>query len=184
LRAHRSGFMLEVYANMKLIIGLGNPGKKYEWTRHNLAWLVLDKIAGEEKWEEHHKAKALTLKVGQNMLVKPLTFMNESGRAVRSLMDFYKLSPADIFVVHDDKDMEFGQMRAVKDSGSGGHNGVQSIINYLATQEFTRLKLGIANKKIGRTPTDAFVLQPFSFFEKRTVKKWLPEIVKKIEESL
>jgi len=173
--------------NMKLIVGLGNPGKKYEWTRHNLGWLAVNEFAAgfDAKWEEHHKAKAWVAKVNvgeeQLLLVKPLTFMNSSGAAVRALVDFYKLSAADVILVHDEKDLELGKMKIVEDASAGGHNGVDDVFRALGTQKVLRLRLGIQAAKASRIPTEKFVLQPFSFFEKRTVKKWLPEIAEAIE---
>lgn len=165
----------------KLIIGLGNPGKQYEWTRHNIGWIILDSLKEEldpsTKWEKHHKVKAEITKIGNTILMKPLTFMNKSGEAVQQLMAFYKLAPEDILVIHDDLDMDFLKTRKVNDSGSGGNNGVQSIIDYLGTKKFDRLKIGISNKKRSRIPADRFVLMPFGFFEKREIKKELSTII-------
>ena len=165
---------------MKTVIALGNPEKKYEKTRHNLGWLALDQFIGEAKWEKHHKAKALTTKVDGVLFVKPLTYMNESGRAVNDIVKFYKLSTKDLLIIHDDVDLRFGKMRIVKDVRSGGHRGVQSIINQLGTQDFVRLRLGTANDKLKKWSTEHFVLEPFSFFEKRKLNKWLPTITEAI----
>ena len=168
--------------NMKLVVGLGNPGKKYDWTRHNLGWLALNEFAAghDATWEEHHKAKAWTAKISigdeQVLLVKPLTFMNTSGQAVRALVDFYKLQPSDVIVVHDEFDLALGKMKIVEDASAGGHNGVRDVLTVLGTQKVTRLRLGIGSGKASRIPRERFVLQPFSFFEKRSIKKWLPEI--------
>lgn len=173
-----------------LIVALGNPGKKYEWTRHNLGWLAADAFVSsalgsvqpsDSAWKKHHKADVLEFKTNGFSIIKPQTFMNESGAAVRAYLDFYQLDSSDIIVVHDDIDLEFGKMRIVKDSGAGGHNGVASLIDRLGTQDFIRLKLGVSNSKRARIPADKFVLQPFSFFEKIKVKRWLAEITEAID---
>lgn len=168
-----------------LIIGLGNPGKRFEWTRHNLGWLVLDAMADVQDWNKHHKANALISKIeleGQPVaLLKPQTFMNESGRAVREYLSYHKGNPDQIIVIHDDIDLDLGTMKIITSGGSAGHNGVQSIIKELKTQDFIRVRLGIRAKSIEKMPSDRFVLHAFSFFEKRTVKKWLPKIVNAIE---
>lgn len=180
-------YLVKKRVDMKLIVGLGNPGKKYEWTRHNLGWLALDKFAEsfDVKWEEHHKAKAWVAKIvvgeEQVLLVKPLTFMNSSGSAVRALLDFYKLSSDDIVLVHDEMDLALGKIKIVEDSSAGGHNGVNDVFKMLGTQRVVRLRLGIRGSKTSRIPTERFVLQPFGFFEKRSVKKLLPEVSEMIE---
>ena len=167
---------------MKLVVGLGNPGKKYDWTRHNLGWLALNEFASghDAAWEEHHKAKAWTAKINvggeQVLLVKPLTFMNNSGSAVRALVDFYKLQSSDVILVHDEFDLALGKMKIVEDASAGGHNGVGDVFKMLGTQQVARLRLGIGSSKSSRIPRERFVLQPFPFFEKRSIKKWLPEI--------
>ena len=169
---------------MRLIVGLGNPGKTYEWTRHNLGFQAVDAYAShaQASWEKHHKANADTAKIGNDvLLVKPLTSMNLSGQAVKTLLDFYHLRPEDLIVIHDDKDLAFGQMRLSPGSGSAGHNGVASVLESLGTQKCTRIRLGIKNQKLGRMPTDAFVLAPFTFFEKRSIKKWLSRIREAID---
>lgn len=168
-----------------LIIGLGNPGKRFEWTRHNLGWLVLDAMVGAQDWNKHHKAKALISKIevdGQSVvLFKPQTYMNESGRAVREYLSYHKGNPGQIIVIHDDIDITLGKMKIVTSGGAAGHNGVQSIIKELKTQDFTRIRLGVRAKSIEKMPSDRFVLHAFSFFEKRTVKKWLPKIMDAIK---
>jgi len=180
--------------NETLIIGLGNPGKKFEWTRHNLGWLALDQLlsagsglkpAPTPSWEKHHKVNALITKtmIGDQsvVLMKPQTSMNDSGKAIREYLSYHKGNPDQIIVVHDDIDIDLGKMRIVKSGSSAGHNGVQSIIKQLKTQDFIRLRLGVKNKKLQKIPSDRFVLQPFSFFEKRAVRKWLVDIAEAVE---
>lgn len=175
--------------NQKIIIALGNPGKKYETTRHNLGWMALDAYktaigTDDIKWENHNRTKALIAKIPTDtilLLVKPVTFMNNSGDTVQDIISFYKATPSDIIVIHDDKDLAFGSMRITQDASSGGHNGVQSIITKIGTQKFTRLRLGIKSNKASKIPAEKFVLQPFTYFEKRNLKKWLLTMVEAIE---
>lgn len=137
---------------MKLIVGLGNPGSEYADTRHNIGYMILDKLAkelGEEsaRWNEQDKFQAVTARIGDVLLVKPITFMNRSGEAVSAIMRFYKLSPADVWVIHDDIDLPMGKIRIREQGSSAGHNGVQSIINALGTNNFVRYRLGIGRGK-------------------------------------
>lgn len=137
---------------MKLIIGLGNPGRQYESTRHNIGFMVVDKLERElaagvpPAWQKDEKKNVLTARIGEVLLVKPQTFMNKSGFAVKALMDFYKLTPADVWVVHDDMDLPLGKIKIREKGGSAGHNGVQSIIDLLKTDAFVRFRLGIGKE--------------------------------------
>ncbi|MFA5127849.1 MAG: aminoacyl-tRNA hydrolase [Patescibacteria group bacterium] len=170
---------------MKLIIGLGNPGKEYVNTRHNAGFMALDYLADKlgASFTKNNKfnAEIAESKLGQEkaILAKPLTFMNESGRAVRAICDFYKISPSDVLVIHDDKDITLGESKTQTNRTSAGHNGVESIIGHLGTQEFTRLRLGI------KSPTDImdtadFVLGKFTTEEKNI----LVEVIKKEIEKI
>jgi len=142
---------------MKLIIGLGNPGKKYERTRHNFGFLAVNHIqaslGGFEPWTLNNTANALISKgqiLGNDiLLVKPQTFMNLSGSAVQKLRDFYKIETKDIWVVHDDFDLPLGLLRLSQSASPAGHKGVKSIIEMLGTKDFVRFRLGI--RPIGRT---------------------------------
>ncbi|MDA0814799.1 MAG: aminoacyl-tRNA hydrolase [Verrucomicrobia bacterium] len=127
-------------------MGLGNPGKKYHGTRHNVGFLVLDRLAERAgvSFTPHLKWKAEVARVGEAMLlVKPLTFMNESGRAVQLLADFYKVAPENCIVVYDDVALGFGEFRIRREGTAGGHNGVKSLIACLGTQAFPRLRFGV-----------------------------------------
>ena len=134
-----------------IIVGLGNPGKKYEGTRHNAGFAALDHVA--EKWGVRvTKAKfdALTgtgtaagVKV---LLMKPQTFMNLSGESIREAVDYYKIDPEDIIVIYDDISLEPGQLRIRLKGSAGGHNGIKNIIAHLGTQEFPRIKVGVGAK--------------------------------------
>jgi len=154
---------------MKLIIGLGNPGKTYQRNRHNIGWRIIEAFGAMHGFEEStvgkkHKAETAEGELFGHkvMLVKPQTFMNLSGKSVASLVNFFKLNPSqDILVCHDDKDMLFGKLRERSEGGSGGHNGIKSITSSLGTEKFHRLKFGVGHED-QQIPTDAFVLQNFS----------------------
>ncbi|OGG24007.1 aminoacyl-tRNA hydrolase [Candidatus Gottesmanbacteria bacterium RIFCSPLOWO2_01_FULL_43_11b] len=133
---------------MKLIVGLGNPGDKYRDTRHNIGFMVVEHLANEIggpaiPWSEETKHHALVARRGEIILVKPTTFMNASGMAVSSVASYYKISPGDIWVIHDDLDLPIGKIRIRTGGGSAGHNGVESIMREIKTDVFTRFRLGI-----------------------------------------
>lgn len=138
---------------MKLIVGLGNPGSEYQDTRHNIGFMTIDKLAKELTsesvvWNTEEKFKALTAKVGDVLLVKPVTLMNGSGASISSIMHFYKLAPSDVWVIHDDMDLPIGKIRIRQKGSSAGHRGVESIIAGLKTDEFIRFRLGIGRGKL------------------------------------
>jgi len=177
---------------MKLIIGLGNPGSEYFNTRHNFGFLALnyfqDSTPGFSAWQSNDKFQAL-ISEGQIdnekvFLAKPQTFMNNSGQAVKLLTDFYKLTPADIIILHDDLDLSIGELKVSHNASAGGHKGAASIIQILGTQDFTRIRLGIKPKTfsfsslfkgrlggIFKTPAEKFVLRQFSNSEKPLVQQ-------------
>lgn len=137
---------------MKCIVGLGNPGKKYEMTRHNIGFLAIDRLAdkhGITLDEAKFKAVIGTGRINGErvVLVKPLTYMNLSGEAVRPILDYYKIDIDDLLVIYDDLDMVPGKLRLRPKGSAGGHNGIKSLIQHLGTMEFKRLKLGV-----GRPP--------------------------------
>ena len=171
---------------MKLIVGLGNPGKEYEKTRHNIGFMMVDKIKEIYGFSDFEFDKKFHAEISKNkltknsnsVLLKPQTFMNNSGRPVKAFMDFYKITPDNLIVIHDDIDIELGKYKISSDSGSAGHNGVVDIIDKIGTQKFTRIRVGIANEKLRAQidPSD-FVLQKFS---KEELDK-ISEIMAKIE---
>ena len=137
---------------MKCIVGLGNPGEKYKDTRHNVGFLVVEKLAhelgaGDLSWQQEKKWNALVAKTGDILLVKPLTFMNESGLSVSAICSFHKLKPSDVWVIHDDMDLPIGKIRIRMGGGAAGHHGVESVMNALSTDAFTRFRLGIGRGK-------------------------------------
>ena len=151
---------------MKVIVGLGNPGKKYENTRHNIGFAAIDYIAEKEGININTgKHKAL---VGSGyidgvkvLLLKPQTFMNLSGESLRPIMDFYKLEPEDFLVIFDDIDLDVGRIRIRRKGSAGGHNGIKSIISHLGSMEFPRIKIGVGAKPPGYDLAD-YVLGHFS----------------------
>ena len=146
---------------MKMIVGLGNPGKEYDYTRHNTGFLVIDSFVSNFKFEKKFNAMiAVKIINGEKVLfVKPQTFMNNSGEAVGKIASYYHISSFDIMVVHDDMDIELGHFK-IKDHGrSGGHNGIKSIIDSLGTDNFVRLKVGIGHSL---DDTISYVLGRFS----------------------
>lgn len=147
---------------MKLIVGLGNPGKEYENTRHNVGFMIVDHYLGSDEWKEKFKALYCEKRInGEKVLfVKPLTFMNLSGDAVVQFVHYYDIDINDILVIQDDMDIAFGSFKLKKDSSDGGHNGIKSIINRLGTQGFSRLKVGLSHDK--SMDTRDYVLGKFS----------------------
>jgi len=138
---------------MKLIIGLGNPGSEYQDTRHNIGFMVIEKLAKELSkdpvtWKEEEKFKALIAKISDVILVKPITFMNSSGIAVSSVMHYFKLAPSDAWIIHDDIDLPLGKIRIREKGSSAGHRGVDSVIAELKTDQFVRFRLGIGRGKL------------------------------------
>lgn len=146
---------------MKLIVGLGNPGKEYENTRHNIGFMVLDQYAKEANWQRKFNALYTTTIVNNEkiILLKPETYMNLSGDAVVECVNFFKIDIKDILIIHDDLDLPFGKYRIKINSSAGGHNGIKSIINRLGTDSFARLKIGIS--KNDTMDTKDFVLGKF-----------------------
>lgn len=153
-----------------VIVGLGNPGEQYILTRHNAGFLIIDELAKRwntsillEKWKALYVS--LQVKGAKVHLVKPLTFMNRSGNAVANFIRFYKVSPDQLLVVHDDLDMAPGRVKLVQGGGAGGHNGIKSLVESLGTNNFFRLKIGIGRPGQGGVhqdfPVDKYVLSHF-----------------------
>jgi peptidyl-tRNA hydrolase, PTH1 family len=137
---------------MKLIVGLGNPGVNYQDTRHNIGFMVVDKLARElgtdtVSWQNNSALRSEIAKIGEVMLVKPQTFMNRSGDAVSAIVSYFKLKPEDVWVIHDDIDLPIGKIRIREQGASGGHNGIDSVISSLKTDKFVRFRLGIGRGK-------------------------------------
>ena len=149
-----------------LVAGLGNPGPRYERTRHNAGWLVLDELARrhEGSWRSKFSGALAETRLGDLRLglLKPETYMNESGRSVAAATRFFKVEPESLLVVHDDVDLEPGRLQARRGGGLAGHNGLRSLARDLGTQEFLRLRIGVGRPGRGdpRSVSD-WVLSPF-----------------------
>ena len=132
----------------RLVVGLGNPGRKYAETRHNVGFMVVDRIAAERglTFDADKRWEALIAKDGSRYLLKPQTYMNESGVAVGKVAAFYKIEPAEVLVIYDDLDLPLGRMRIRGGGSAGGHNGMRSIIAHLGTDRFPRLRVGIGRR--------------------------------------
>lgn len=159
---------------MTLIVGLGNPGQAYRDTRHNVGFTVVDALADrwkvDDQWREKFDALQIkTIRGSESViLAKPLTFMNLSGQSVAGLAEFYKIEPADILIVTDDVALPLGRLRARREGGAGGHNGLKSIIQSLATQAFPRMRVGVGRGDNRRDLAD-HVLGRFEADERDTV---------------
>ena len=143
----------------RLLVGLGNPGREYAETRHNVGFMIIDRLAAKSRAEFRTEKtwKAAMSKSGDLLLCKPFTFMNLSGKSVRAVCDFYKISPAEVLVVLDDTALPLGRLRLRTDGSAGGHNGLQSVIDHLGTPAVPRLRIGswccIAPTSTPRRPT-------------------------------
>lgn len=177
---------------MHLIVGLGNPGKRYEKTRHNVGFMAVDLLhrsldnAGVSAWELSSKFNAAiaggTVNGTKIILAKPMTFMNSSGEAVQLIAHYYKIPAKDIIVVHDDKDLQLGEYKIQKNRGHAGHNGVRSITELIGSADYTRVRIGIAsanNKKMTDVP--AFVLEKFGLLERKKIQTILEKTITELK---
>jgi len=158
-----------------LIVGLGNPGRQYEGSRHNTGFRVLERLAaGLDVKIDRAKFSALTRLTAAEgrkvLLMEPQTFMNLSGQAVREAADYYKVPPARIIVVHDDIDLPVGRIRVRASGSAGGHNGIKSVIGCLGTQDFLRVKVGVGAKPTPEYDLADWVLSRFSAQEKKLLE--------------
>lgn len=172
---------------MKLVVGLGNPGNSYNFTRHNTGFLALDfyfKTHGLE-FAEKTKYSAIYHKEGDTIFVKPQTFYNDSGISVRGFQNFYKIDYGDILAICDDFNLEFGKLRFRHQGTDGGNNGLKSTIRELGTSDFPRLRVGTGNNELRRKLGDTdFVLGKFTTEEKAKLPGILREVDEKIDEFL
>ncbi|MBI4426810.1 MAG: aminoacyl-tRNA hydrolase [Candidatus Kerfeldbacteria bacterium] len=153
--------------NSRLVVGLGNPGQQYERTRHNLGWRVVnavrDQLAGAIDWRgEGNSQVAHTAGQPRIFLLKPQTFMNESGQPVARFVNFYKIPFDRLWVIHDDVDLPFGELRPALDRGAAGHQGVESVIQALGSKAFHRLRLGVGSNRNHNLAAEDYVLQNFT----------------------
>ena len=178
---------------MKLIVGLGNPGKNYQKTRHNIGFMILDAWQARLQesscpdWNLSKKFNAeiceFNIKKEKVILAKPMTYMNASGQSVQLIAHYYKIKSHDIIVVHDDKDIDLGKIKIQNEKNSAGHNGVQSIMDHLKTKDFTRIRIGVASQnKRKMTNTAKFVLNKFGLTEKSKLKTVIQDTISKLED--
>lgn len=175
---------------MKLLVGLGNPGEKFKGTRHNLGFEVVDeyrrKVNGEEwKIEKKFNSELCTLS-SELILARPQTFMNLSGDSVSKIANYFKISPEDILIIHDELDLPLGKIKIRLGGAAAGHHGVEDIIEKIGTDKFGRLRLGIGNPKTqaaepNHIPIDSFVTSKFSEHEVSDVKHLLKKALKALE---
>lgn len=169
---------------MFLVVGLGNPGKKYEKTRHNIGFMALDLLRESEgffefsEWKEDKKFKAevsgATINAKKIILAKPTTFMNNSGESVQKIASYYQVPRENIIVVHDDKDINLGEIKVQSGRGHAGHNGIKSIFEHVGDENITRIRVGIKAKndrKMQNVPK--FVLGKFGIFERAVLNNTL-----------
>ena len=172
---------------MHLIVGLGNPGKNYLFTRHNIGFIAVDvfKESFDPVPSEKSEQKALTYKISFEgndiLLVKPQTYMNLSGESVRGLMAYYKIPIENILIIHDDIDSRFGSIKFQKARGAGGHNGIRSIHELLGTDQYARLKLGVGRPLNPNQSVEDYVLQNFSTEEKDHLEDYMIRVCDAIE---
>ncbi|WP_341932452.1 aminoacyl-tRNA hydrolase [Streptococcus pluranimalium] len=170
----------------KLIVGLGNPGSKYDQTRHNVGFMAVDTIVKEIDFNftEDKTFKAYVtsgfINAEKVYFIKPTTFMNNSGIAVKALLTYYNIAIEDLIVIYDDLDMEVGKIRFRQKGSAGGHNGIKSIIAHIGTQEFDRIKIGIGRPQNGMTVIN-HVLGKFSPDEMITIDNTLDKVDKAVK---
>ncbi len=187
---------------MKLVVGLGNPGREYENTRHNVGWLVVDALAklGAGEWSHSDKFEAEVAKVdpatwkvhepsrlerAKFILLKPTTFMNNSGRSVERVRAFYKLEPSEIVVIHDELALPLGTVRIRLGGQTAGHNGIGSLIHHLGTDQFWRVRIGIETDHPQRvTDPTGYVLDRFSSPEREPIDRVIDQTVSSLVDSL
>lgn len=173
---------------MKLIVGLGNPGRNYAANRHNLGFMCLNHLARTQGIRFDRKLGLARIGTGEVagsevILAKPQTFMNLSGQSVKRLIQRFNISLADLLIIHDDLDLPLGKIRIRHGGGSGGHKGVESIITELGSQDFTRLRVGIrrpdateGSTEISEADITAYVLSDFTNSEKQTIARVIPTV--------
>ena len=178
---------------MTLIVGLGNPGRKYIRTRHNLGFRVVNQFAKEKKFPKFRFSKKFNSLISEGrldkkkvILAKPQTFMNNSGKAVKLLTKPYTLDPNNLIIVHDDIDLPLGKMKIIKNRGAAGHKGIQSITDELGTKNFVRFRIGIKPKPYTLDPKtlESFLLQKFTKKEEKLLKEVIKRTCQAIEVAI
>ncbi|MDQ0204336.1 aminoacyl-tRNA hydrolase [Pectinatus haikarae] len=170
---------------MKIIAGLGNPGKEYEKTKHNVGFMFIDALAKKLSagvWQERFNGSLATAMIGAEkvLLLKPMTYMNLSGNAIAPALNWYKISPADLIVVHDDMDLPAGMIRIRVKGSSGGHNGIKSIISCIKSSEFIHVRIGIG-RPLPNWKVNDHVLSKFSDEDQNAVEKAFDTLIPAVE---
>lgn len=170
---------------MKMIVGLGNPGNEYAGTRHNVGWMLVDALAehlGINEWRSREKGMVAEGRIGSEkiLLVKPLTYMNNSGECVGPLMRWYKLEPEDIMAAHDDMDIPIGTIRIRKKGSAGGHNGIKSLLSHIDSENFGRLRIGIGRPQPGWSVIN-HVLAKFNDQEQEKIGDAIKQLIPAVE---
>ena len=171
---------------MKMFAGLGNPGAEYAATRHNVGFMLADALAARwdaAGWRTKQDALVAEARLGAEkiLLVKPLTYMNESGRAVGPLLSWYKLAPEDLIVAHDDMDLPVGMIRLRKKGSAGGHNGMKSILYHVQDENFPRVRIGVGHPVHGRDQVIRHVLSPFSAEDAQKIREAIEYLLPAVE---
>lgn len=166
--------------NMKLVIGLGNPGRAYAYSRHNVGFRCINHLGKAHGISVKQRQCQAQVGIGQIenievILAKPQTFMNLSGKSVNSLMHRFQVTPSDLIVIHDDLDLPLGKIRLYTGGGSGGHKGIESIISHLESRDFLRVRVGIGRPPEGENPID-YVLGDFLPEEKLQIENIIPRV--------
>ena len=168
-----------------IVVGLGNPGPKYSDTRHNVGFMSIDYIKGKffEKEKIKHDALCTQTKISDKkvLLMKPQTFMNDSGRSVRSAVDYYKVPIQNVIIIFDDISLAPGQLRIRRNGSAGGHNGIKSIIEHLGSSEFPRIKVGVGNKPHPEYDLADWVLSKFPQSDRKKIDSVFPFIYDAVE---
>ena len=170
---------------MKLIFGLGNPGKQYQNTRHNLGQVIIENYVRAQRAAPlrlKSKLKSSLTEIDKNIFAISNGYMNESGIALQKVATFYKISPENIYIIHDDLDLPVGEWRLQFDRGPAGHNGVKSVIENLGTQAFWRLRVGIGKPQFDTA--EEYVLKPFTKEKKMIISETIDKILKEISNLL
>ncbi len=170
---------------MKIIAGLGNPGSEYAKTKHNVGFMLVDALAdklGVTEWKDKFDARIGEARIGTEkiLLVKPQTYMNESGQAVGPLMNFYKTAIEDLIVVHDDMDIPAGMVRIRKKGSAGGHNGIKSVLAHVGDEHFARVRIGIGRPLPGWTVVN-HVLAPFTAEDEPKIRAAIDYLLPAVE---
>lgn len=171
---------------MKLVVGLGNPGREYENSRHNVGYMVVEELVEDRglRFVEKKRFKAKIARGGGLMLVKPLRFMNKSGGVVSRVVNFYRVKLDDLYVVFDDLDLKLGEFKIQKGKGPKDHKGLLSIEKQLGEEEFWRVRMGVDNRQDREIEGKKYVLSEFGKEERRILDKVIEGVVSKLEKKL